>query len=60
VLAKNVGMLKLFYGHILFKDKFGKTLSWMIATLATSQKWKIKKNKNKKNHSSQTMEFYFF
>jgi hypothetical protein len=43
VLAKNVGMLKLFYGHILFKDKFGKTLSWMIATLATSQKWKIKK-----------------
>jgi hypothetical protein len=39
MLAKNVGMLKLFYGHILFKHKFGKTFPWMIATSATSQKW---------------------
>jgi hypothetical protein len=52
VLAKNVGMLKLFYGHILFKDKFGKTVSWMIATSATSQKWKNIKLKKIKSLES--------
>jgi hypothetical protein len=35
-------MLKLFYFHILSIAKIGYIFLWMIATLATPEKWKKK------------------
>jgi hypothetical protein len=35
-------MLKLFYFHILSIAKIGYIVLWMIATLATLEKWKKK------------------